>query len=68
MDGNGVKLKPIGRNLSKISSILTSEAVRNKVNSCSISVYTDVTNIFTGTNGATRVYGPQKGATPSSIE
>lgn len=34
------------------------------IEKASIKVYTDVKNTLTGENGATRVYGPQKGATP----
>jgi glycerate kinase len=32
-----------------------------------IMVYTDVTNPFTGINGASQVYGPQKGANSAMV-
>ncbi len=35
---------------------------------CKISVVCDVTNPLLGENGATMVYGPQKGATPAMLE
>lgn len=34
----------------------------------SIKILSDVTNPLTGANGATAVYGPQKGITPESVE
>ncbi len=35
---------------------------------CAISALSDVTNPLLGPNGATQVYGPQKGATPEMLE
>lgn len=35
---------------------------------CAISALSDVTNPLLGPNGATRVYGPQKGATPEMVD
>lgn len=35
---------------------------------CAVSALSDVTNPLLGPNGATHVYGPQKGATPEMVE
>jgi glycerate 2-kinase len=68
VDKNGIRLKPVGKNLISIKNITKyGQFYKNKFSSSSINVYTDVTNVFTGINGATRIYGPQKGATPSAI-
>ncbi len=64
-DGNEVALGGFG--LSKIVSI-DSSSVIDGLDRVSIKVASDVTNPLTGTNGAARVYGPQKGATPDMVE
>ncbi|MYL54461.1 glycerate kinase [Pontibacillus yanchengensis] len=38
------------------------------LDSCQVTIASDVTNPFHGTNGATYVFGPQKGATPAHLE
>lgn len=38
------------------------------LNSCEFRIACDVTNPFTGPDGASRVYAPQKGATPEDVE
>ncbi|KGP73821.1 glycerate kinase [Pontibacillus yanchengensis] len=40
----------------------------SELDSCQITIASDVTNPFHGKNGATHVFGPQKGATPAQLE
>lgn len=55
----GKELKPIGSNLIHISSIDKGQVDLKGVE---VEVACDVTNYLTGKNGATYIYGPQKGA------
>lgn len=63
LDETGTELLPIGKNLEKIRKIDTSCLVF-AAREAKFSVMCDVTNTLLGENGATYVYGPQKGATP----
>ncbi len=63
LDTNGNIVQGIGKNLSKIAKIDTSCLV-STAKEAKFTVMCDVTNPLTGENGATYVYGPQKGATP----
>lgn len=56
-----------GGQLKKIAAIDCS-AVIPQLKACHIKVACDVTNPLTGSNGATAVYGSQKGATPHNIK
>ncbi|MDH5396992.1 MAG: glycerate kinase [Cyclobacteriaceae bacterium] len=56
-----------GVNLSLIRSVDAS-AVHPRLKKACISVAVDVTNPFTGPLGATRIYGPQKGAGPQTLD
>lgn len=56
-----------GSHLSRIAAVDSAE-VPAYVSSLKIEVACDVNNPLTGIYGATRVYGPQKGATPRNIE
>lgn len=56
-----------GHALSLIHTIDSSN-VPEQVLSCSYRIACDVTNPLCGSNGATYIYGPQKGATPSMLE
>ena len=66
LDKNGKELKPIGRNLIHIHSIANS----NRVDTSGIQfqVACDVKNYLYGEEGATKVYGPQKGADEKMVE
>lgn len=65
LDKDGNELKPIGKNLGLVHAIDSSRSIRfQKV---SIQVACDVSNYLTGDHGATRIYAPQKGATPDQI-
>lgn len=61
---NNQNLLPIGENLEKIEVIVSPE---EKINT-QIYVVCDVENVFTGPNGATKVYGRQKGANENQID
>ena len=62
-DENGEDVKPVGGEIKKVvhadfSSLLP------ELSETEITVICDVTNPLLGENGATWIYGPQKGATP----
>ncbi len=62
-DENKNKIKDYtGISLEKIRSINSNE-LKNLIKDIDIKVFCDVDNTLTGENGATYVYGPQKGAT-----
>ncbi|MGN1267099.1 MAG: glycerate kinase [Dorea sp.] len=64
-DGNDVGEG--GQALSKISSIST-QNVNSNLSSCNFKVACDVNNPLCGENGATFIYGPQKGVTDHMME
>jgi glycerate kinase len=67
LDDQGRILTRGGRALNRLARIdLTRFDARLKT--VDVVVASDVTNPLTGADGASRVYGPQKGATPQGIE
>lgn len=60
LDSNGENVGPGGGELSRIRKIDLGEVDR-RIKDSKITVMCDVTNPLTGPNGATEVYGPQKG-------
>lgn len=60
-DEHGNKLDS-ARDLGKISIISTENAI-SQLSECNFKIACDVTNPLCGTNGATYIYGPQKGVT-----
>ncbi|MGI5849358.1 MAG: glycerate kinase [Christensenellales bacterium] len=56
-----------GGSLSAIKEI-SLERIDKRIKDTDITVICDVTNPLTGPNGATKVFGPQKGATPEMLE
>ena len=56
-----------GKELAGIASIDTS-SLDPRLRSASITVACDVDNPLTGPNGASAIFGPQKGATPEMVE
>lgn len=66
-DENGNPINKGGGSLSKLRTVDTSKA-ESLLRNVKISVATDVRNPLLGPSGATRVYGPQKGATPEIVE
>ena len=62
LDKYGCDVGEGGQALSKVSTI-KSEMVNSKLALCNFKVACDVTNPLCGENGATYIYGPQKGVT-----
>lgn len=60
LDANGAALEPLAQNLVRVARILPPELPLP----CPVTAACDVRNPLLGPNGATAVYGPQKGATP----
>lgn len=67
LDKNGADVGEGAQALEKISIIDTSK-VNSKLALCNFKVACDVTNPLCGENGATYIYGPQKGVTPEMRE
>ncbi|SOD82326.1 glycerate kinase [Spirosoma fluviale] len=63
LDENGHELRPCGGNLSQIAKIIPPESAWTG----SVEVACDVTNPLVGPQGATYIYGPQKGAKPDDL-
>jgi len=66
IDGNNNKLKPIGKNLEKIKTINTENAI--DIKNVQLKIFTDVTNKLTGKQGAAYFYALQKGATADDVK
>jgi len=67
LDKNGNPIGPGGGSLGELHSIDRSN-VHPLLKKTKITVACDVHNQLLGASGATRVYGPQKGATPEMLE
>jgi glycerate kinase len=66
LDAHGVELPPGGGALADLARIdLT--GVDARLRNASIVVASDVTNTLCGEQGAARVFGPQKGASPADV-
>jgi len=66
-DKDGNEIDPGGGSLNKVCQIGTSN-VHPQLRNVRIKVACDVRNPLLGASGATRVYGPQKGADPEMLE
>ncbi|MEK4300098.1 glycerate kinase [Oceanobacillus sp. FSL W8-0428] len=66
-DADGNEIGYGGGALDKIDSIDTS-SFDSRVKSCQFLIASDVENPLIGPNGASHIFGPQKGATPDIIE
>jgi glycerate kinase len=66
-DASGKELAPGGAALASLASIDTSD-VRPDLAACTVRVACDVDNPLCGRRGASKVYGPQKGATPAMTD
>lgn len=66
-DDRGERLDAVGGSLPRIARI-DSSAVIPELQNASLVIASDVTNPLAGDNGAARVFGPQKGATPEMVE
>lgn len=66
LDGDGKESGPGGGNLAQLDRIDVTD-LDTLLAECRIEVACDVTNPLTGPDGASAVYGPQKGATPEMV-
>ena len=66
LDEEGREVGFGGQELSRIKEILV-EDLDDRIKECTITVICDVNNPLVGPNGATAVYGPQKGVTDDSF-
>jgi glycerate kinase len=66
IDATGAELPPGGGNLDRLHAIDSSRR-RREIDGIEIDVACDVTNPLCGPDGASAVFGPQKGATPAMI-
>jgi glycerate kinase len=64
LDKNGKELRPGGIHLIQLETIDITK-LDHRLKETNIVVATDVTNPLLGPNGASAVYGPQKGASPN---
>lgn len=67
LDEDGKELKLGGGFLDRLATIDTSNVIP-RLRDVHILVASDVTNPLCGEHGASRVFGPQKGATPEMVE
>lgn len=67
LDETGASISADGQGLGKLKSIDTSR-LHPRLKEVVIKVACDVDNPLTGKNGASHIYGPQKGGTPEQIE
>lgn len=67
LDAQGMALREGGGELGKLARIDVSE-LDKRLKDCRIEVACDVTNPLTGEDGASAVFGPQKGATPEMVK
>lgn len=67
LDAQGNELPPGGAALARLAQI-DDHAVHPALRECVISVACDVTNPLCGAEGASAVFGPQKGASPEMVQ
>ncbi|MDQ0160978.1 glycerate kinase [Aeribacillus alveayuensis] len=67
LDEDGNVVKPIGSSLLRVQSVDFS-TINAIVKECHFRIASDVDNPLCGEQGATAVFGPQKGATPKQVE
>ena len=66
-DADGTELAGTGADLAKVSRI-DSSGLDGRIKDCDIRVMCDVTNPLTGPDGATYIYGPQKGGDKTILD
>ena len=66
LDSNGNELPFGGESLSKLNSI-NIDGIDTRIKESNFSIACDVNNPLTGPEGASAIYGPQKGATPEMV-
>ena len=67
LDEDGNPVSRYGKGLADIAQI-TNDNVLSELSECSFKIACDVTNPLCGDQGATAIYGPQKGATPDMVQ
>ena len=67
LDGDGHELPPGGAALARLARIDTNE-LDQRLRRVQVQVACDVTNPLYGPEGASAVYGPQKGASPAVVQ
>jgi glycerate kinase len=67
LDKNGLSVGQGGEALARIASV-NAEKADKRLKDTSIKVACDVTNPLLGPNGASAIFGPQKGATPDMVK
>ncbi len=67
LDASGVRLTPGGASLAKLSHI-DARGIDPRIAKTNITAACDVVNPLTGPDGASRVFGPQKGGDPAAVE
>jgi glycerate kinase len=67
LDASGREIEPVGGQLHQIHKIEASNR-DPRLDQVTVEVVCDVDNPLLGPNGAARIYGPQKGATPEQVE
>tara|TARA_Y100000590_G_C15717607_1_gene1012388 strand:+ start:1736 stop:2899 length:1164 start_codon:yes stop_codon:yes gene_type:complete len=66
LDSKGNELPFGGESLSKLNTI-NIDGIDTRINESNFSIACDVNNPLTGPEGASAIYGPQKGATPEMV-
>lgn len=66
LDENNNLVEPCGNNLNKITKIDISN-FDSRIDNISVKVACDVTNPLCGEEGASAIFGPQKGASPAEV-
>lgn len=66
IDASGCELPPGGAALARLESI-DDAALSKRLSGASIEIACDVDNPLVGPNGASAIYGPQKGASPEDV-
>ena len=66
LDSNGNELPFGGESLSKLNSI-NIDGIDTRIKESNFAIACDVNNPLTGPEGASAIYGPQKGATPEMV-
>ncbi|MFA5889709.1 MAG: glycerate kinase [Actinomycetota bacterium] len=67
LDAAGAELQPCGQNMERVARI-DPERLDSRLVGIPITVAADVMSLLVGPEGAARMFGPQKGATPKVVE
>ena len=67
LDADGHEVDPIGSNLARVQRIETS-GMDPRLRDVEVLVAGNMHNLLTGERGVSRVFGPQKGASPEQVE